>query len=461
MTTLEEHKSLRAEVLQWVAEAVEAELQEKLRPLIESEMEDIFGKDGKSRGTDVPQVLQNAVHADMRILLGVREMNPSGAGTKKSFTLPHPLEPGEDARHADDGAPLHNPDWYANVDAEGVNQNYVSASVSLVQQNAEAHHLPPPLAQNTELIEVVVKGYFKSMKRKYQIDNGGPAVQERHVKKRKTVKNHARRHRLANIMRIGMEAFEVIFGEVRTVGLPSVVCTPCVSDTATSDGVAGNELRDSYRKDADVGVGAWELRTPLWRSRKLTRLYMVLAVLSRFVREHEDVLDLKKDIKKLVGDAISEAHVSPEVAERIRVLRARYQAKVEAAVKGWSTILMKAGHRIHRFRGPLENAQTFPPKNLKKYTVYKEYINDQWVGLNKQNSRMFARAPSCPSNWTILDLELPDSLIPVDDLAWLAKLEEDGYEADGDGDEEDDDAGNHGEEEVDEDSEDDDEDGDV
>ncbi|KAH9846529.1 hypothetical protein C2E23DRAFT_890780 [Lenzites betulinus] len=447
--THESLKSLRADVIQWVAEAVEESLQAKLRPLIESELEDIFGKDGKSHGSEVPQVLQNAVHADMRILLGVREMNPSRAGTKKSFTLPDPLGPGEDARCADDGAPLHNPDWYASVDAEGVNKNYVSSSVSLVQQNAEAHHLPPPLAANTTLIEIAVKGYFKSMKRKYLIDNGGPVVQERHVKKRKTVKNHARRQRLANIMRIGMEAFEVIFGEVRTVGLPSVVCTPCVSDAATSDGMAGSELRDEYRKKADVGVGSWELRTPLWRSRKLTRLYMVLAVLSRFVREHEDVLDLKNQIKSLVGDAISEANVSPDVAEKIRVLRARYQAKVEAAVKGWSTILVKAGHRIHRFRGPLENAQTFPPKNLKKHTVYKEFINDQWVGLNEKNARMFARAPSCPTNWTILDLELPDSLIPVDDLAWLAKVQDNGYDADEDG--EDNDPDELDEEDVDED----------
>ncbi|KAH9848384.1 hypothetical protein C2E23DRAFT_889222 [Lenzites betulinus] len=238
--THESLKSLRADVIQWVAEAVEESLQAKLRPLIESELEDIFGKDGKSHGSEVPQVLQNAVHADMRILLGGLAKTRAVLMTARLYTT------------------------------------------RIVQQNAEAHHLPPPLAANTTLIEIAVKGYFKSMKRKYLIDNGGPVVQERHVKKRKTVKNHARRQRLANIMRIGMEAFEVIFGEVRTVGLPSVVCTPCVSDAATSDGMAGSELRDEYRKKADVGVGSWELRTPLWRSRKLTRLYMVLAVLSRF-----------------------------------------------------------------------------------------------------------------------------------------------------------------------------------
>ncbi|KAI0822487.1 hypothetical protein BC628DRAFT_1504878 [Trametes gibbosa] len=418
-----DREALRAEVFQWVVEAVEEELHTSLKPLIEAELEDLFARDRKARGSDIPQVLQNAVHEDMRFLLGVREKMPSQAGTKKTFTLPEPLEPGEDARYADDGSPLHNPNWFANIDAEGPNKDFVAASVALVQQNAVAHNLPLPVAQSEQLIHSAVTGYFKSLKRKYQIEHGDLMMKERNMKKKKTVKDHSRKHRRADALRIGMEAFEIIFGKAATVGLPRVVCTPCVSDEANSDGEAGRDAREACRKKADVGPNAWEVRTPLWRSPKLTRLYIVLAVLSRFVREHEDVLDLKSDIESLMGDTTSEDDMTLEVAEKIRLLRARYQTKVEAAVKGWSSILVTTTQRIERFRGPIENARMFPPTNLSKHTIYKEFLSENWVGEDVKHSRFFTRAPSCPSDWTILDLELPDSLIPVDDLTWLTELD--------------------------------------
>ncbi|KAH9846992.1 hypothetical protein C2E23DRAFT_532801 [Lenzites betulinus] len=384
------------------------------------ELARFFDKDGKGTSVEIPLDVRQAVHEDMKALMGLRERVASGPGKKKAYVLPAPLGPDEETQKAGDGSRIYNPDWYADVDI-GVNQDFVNATVALVQQNAAAHHLEPLLAQNDRWIRGAAVGYFKSLKRKYQAEHEQVAS-AKHALRLARIKEYQRRHRKADILRMGIEALREVFGVAATVGIEATVCTPCQSDEADTDGEATPEAREACRRKADVAASALKVRTLLWRSPKLTRLYIVLAVFARFAREHEDIQDLQDAIKALVGNT-PEADLSDELAAKVKSLRTQYRTKVEVAVKGWSTILVNPSQRFERFRGPAANSSDFPPTNLKKNTLYQQFLGEEWATKSPKNSRFYARASIFPDESTIFDLELPDTLIPVEDREWLVSLE--------------------------------------
>lgn len=170
---------------------------------------------------------------------------------------------------------------------------------------------------------------------------------------------------------------------------------------------------------------------------KLTVLYIVLAVLVRFVREREPLTQHKQRTQTRVrGQRIASDSNAQELAPSAdsesdtEEVRAQYRARVGDAVKDWSTIYVHPNQRVERFRGPPENSPQ-QPRVHKKNVIYKEFISPKWANASAKNLQFYEKAPSCPSTFTVFDLDNLDDLIPKDDLGWLADQEDEGCDPNG------------------------------
>ncbi|KAI0833360.1 hypothetical protein BC628DRAFT_1414170 [Trametes gibbosa] len=416
--------------------SVDNSVEDHIKEVVQAEVGRVFAGPARRMGGPTPPVMRHAVHDAMRTLMGVREKYAVAPGCKKSYMLPHPLEEGDDVRHAGDGARLYNPDWYGNVQTP-VNHDYINATVGLVQQNAKAYHLPPAMAQNDTMIHLIAVGYFKNLKRKYLSINDLEAMENEAKRSTKTI-THLRKHRKTDNLRVGFDPFILLFGRERTLGIEAVVCSPCQSEEeSTPKGVTPSAARERCRKKAGVSENAYQVLKLNWRSPKLTRTHIVLAVLSRYTREHEDISDLNMAVIALKEKAALADPTGPGAAECLeqgRLLCKQYLERVEKAVKGWSTIYDNPQLRYQRFVGPSQNWLNFPPTNLRSKVIYKECVSSVWAEKSAKNAHLLAKMPACPAKFTIFDLDLPDSLIPSDDLAALKVLEAGGEVDDEDSD---------------------------
>ncbi|KAH9848058.1 hypothetical protein C2E23DRAFT_940808 [Lenzites betulinus] len=408
--------------------SVDSSVEDRIKVAVQAEVGRVFAGPAKRAGGPTPPVMRHAVHDAMRTLMGVREKYAAAPGCKKSYVLPDPLDVGDDVRHAGDGARLFNPDWYGNV-LTPVNCDYVDTTVGLVQQNAV--------------------GFFKNLKRKYLSIND-PEAMEKEAKRSTTTISHLRKHRKTDKLRMGFEPFILLFGRDRTLGIEAVVCSPCQSEEeSTPKRTTPSADRERCRKKAGVSDTAYQVLKLLWRAPKvrrqhlswrsrltwyqLSRTHIVLAVLMRYAREHEDFAELKIAVEALTKKAAKADPNSAEAAEWLeeaKLLRKQYLARVEIVVKGWSSIYDNSALRYQRFVGPSRNWIKLPQANLRTKVIYKECVSPAWVEKDVKHARIFAKLPACPAEFTIFDLELPDSLIPSDDLALLTAMET-GAENDG------------------------------
>lgn len=143
-------------------------------------------------------------------------------------------------------------------------------------------------------------------------------------------------------------------------------------------------------------------------------LYIVLGVFARFVRDCEDVDDVESAAE------IGNANPDPEA---VKAAQAAYLAKVIDAAKDWKTVYINSWQYMERFRGPPVNAQSKPHRD-KKHTIYKECISERWASESAEQRRMLEDAPPCPPTFNIFGLEIPEALIPEQDLMWLGTLED-------------------------------------
>ncbi|KAH9853890.1 hypothetical protein C2E23DRAFT_727741, partial [Lenzites betulinus] len=350
-----------------------------------------------------------AVQNDVRFLMGVREKAYSTrGGRKRAYILPEPLEPGASPRTSGDGTRLFNPDWSLDVD-KGVNGELVDAAVALVLHKADAHKIPPALTTDPELIRTAAVTYIQGLKRQYLSEHDEEAARKRQ-KKLGVDKHHARRHRKADWLRIGIEAFRKAFGDDNTSGVEDLIHTPWQSDEYSSDGEADHEDRELQRHAAQAGESALEVRSLLWRSQKLVTLYIVLSVFARFQRDHKDVAHIDPAVDQNGGE-ISD----PEVLD---AARKAYLAEVIKAAKEWRTIYANGWQHHGRFRGPAANSRN-EPRPDKKHTIFQQCFSRKWAKQSPEHARLYAKALEAPPAFTVLDLEIPEDLVPKDDLVWL------------------------------------------
>lgn len=144
---------------------------------------------------------------------------------------------------------------------------------------------------------------------------------------------------------------------------------------------------------------------------QLTKLYIILGVFARFVRDCEDVDDTVPEAGGSDSDAAAKA------------ARAEYLAKVIASAKDVRTVYANSWQFVERFRGPPANAQMKPRRDT-KHKIYKECISEKWVSKAADRSRILNNAPLCPPTINIFGLDIPEVLIPEDDLKWLNEMEE-------------------------------------
>lgn len=166
---------------------------------------------------------------------------------------------------------------------------------------------------------------------------------------------------------------------------------------------------------------------------KLTVLYIVLAVLVRFVREREPLAQPKQRAQTRVrgqrtaSDSANGQEPAPSADSEsdTEEVRAQYRARVGDAVRDWSTIYVHPNQRVERFRGPPENSPQ-EPRVHRKNVIYKEFISPKWVNASAKNLQFYEKAPSCPGTFTVFNLDDLNDLIPKDDLGWLADQEDEG-----------------------------------
>ncbi|KAI9065496.1 hypothetical protein FKP32DRAFT_1674826 [Trametes sanguinea] len=368
----------------------------------------------------VPPALADAVHKDMRRLMGVVPTKVA-AGKKCLYKLPHALAPGKEPLTSTDpdATRLWNPRWDLPVD-EGVNRQFIEATVELISTNGvSVHQLAEEFASDTHLIRQAAQTYLRSLKREYAAQNNDEKNQ-RQAKKRKGDKHNARRDNKADDRRQGIKLFRTVFGKKNTAGVTRLVRAQWQSSEHSDDGAAGaDDLADERRKWS-VSEQALEVRHLAWRSRKLMRLYLLLTVFERFAHETApamlgDAKDLEDDDLDFLDDMDDSA--SPEERERLL-------ARVLSVVKGWRTVYVRSGKRRDRFRGPEANYdQDMRVDKGGDAPIYKECISKRWAASSEDNRRLYRSAPSLPSECTVLDVEYPPELVPAGDQSlWFREL---------------------------------------
>ncbi|KAI9000668.1 hypothetical protein BD414DRAFT_532512 [Trametes punicea] len=348
----------------------------------------------------VPLELARAVRDEMLAAIGIERVI-GGRRKKQRVTLPQPLAPGMPPRYALDGSTrLYNPDWNSHVDG-GVNLEYIMTVQHLIQENGVVKYgLSQELANNHDLIIKAAHTYFRTLRRQYQADHD-EAARAKCEAKLEMDKHNARRHRKASHLRTGIKPFRRVFGHAATQGIEQLVHSPWQSSEDSSGGVANPTERDRMRRMANAGFKALELRTLRWRGRKLSTLYLTLAVFARFQAERAGDLD------EIASEDLTE------------VERATYLAQVRQAVQEWQSVYTSKDLHYDRFRGPAANHRDLPREDKKRRPIYKECISRRWAKESEAHSQIYDAAPHCPDNFTIFDLELPLDLLPERDREWL------------------------------------------
>ncbi|KAI0363299.1 hypothetical protein BV20DRAFT_1058163 [Pilatotrama ljubarskyi] len=382
----------------------------------------IKAKDHRSsQKRKVPTAIQNAVHQDMRRLLGV----PAGTVTGRrqgDFQVPAPLAMGSDTRTAPNGDTIWNPDWTLKVN-EGVNAAYVQAAAALVKQNGvQGHKLPADLADDLGTIQHSARTYWRTLKKKY-LSQTDEVWAQKAEQKRINDKLYGRRHRRADGLRQGIPVFRQIFGKENTVGVEEVVQSPWQSDEAESDGEADHAEWEQCRKAFGASTNAYEVRGHAWKGRKLSTLYVTLAVCARFDKERRDARTLLRSQGRAELDGYhaddeaageQDADTYPELSDTERIA---LRSQLEASVANWYSIYLNPAQQTDRFRGPAANRREFPRKDSStgRRTLYKECFSRKWAAENAEHSRWYESAPSCPPEFTTFKLDIPQTLIPRGD----------------------------------------------
>ncbi|KAI0630613.1 hypothetical protein C8Q77DRAFT_1062958 [Trametes polyzona] len=370
--------------------------------------------------------LQKAAQETVRKLMGVREKAPHAPGArKKAYVLPDPLAEGEDPRVAPDGTRLFNPDWAMDVD-RGVNGELVQAAVVVVRQNADVYKVPQREVEDDETLRSAVVTYFQGLKRQYQSTHDELLANKRQ-KKLGDDKHHARRHRKADWIRMGLLSFRKAFGFEQTEGVDELVHTPWQSDEHSDEGDATHQDWLAARQASQAGPNALEVRGLTWRSQKLLTLYVVLSVFARFTRDFPE-LAARDPAVGVKGEDLSAD------SEAVTKARAEYLEEVMSAAREWRTIYANNWQHLGRFRGPAANDREVP-RTDRRHTIFKDCFSRKWAKKSPEHARLFAKALELPSTFTVFDLEIPEDLIPEDDREWLKGLLDDENEASGSGDE--------------------------
>ncbi|KAI0630824.1 hypothetical protein C8Q77DRAFT_1160339 [Trametes polyzona] len=375
---------------------------------------------------EVSAELKKAAQETVRNLMGMREKAPHAPGVrKKAYVLPDPLPEGEPPRSAPDGTRLFNPEWTMDVD-KGVNRELVQAAVAVVRQNADDYKVQPREAEDEDALRTAVVTYLQGLKRQYQTSHDESLANKRQ-KKLVDDKHHARRHRKADWIRMGLLAFRRAFGFDLTVGVDELVHTPWQSDEHSDEGEATHEEWRAMRLASQAGPNALEVRGLTWRSRKLLTLYVVLSVFARFSRDFPD-LAARDPAVGVNGEDLSAD------ADALANARAQYLDEVISAAKEWRTIYANNWQHLGRFRGPAINNREVPRAD-RRYTIFKDCFSQKWAKRSPEHARLYAKALEVPETFTVFDLEIPEELIPEDDREWLNSLLDDGEELNGSGDE--------------------------
>lgn len=140
-------------------------------------------------------------------------------------------------------------------------------------------------------------------------------------------------------------------------------------------------------------------------------LYVVLAVFARYRLRYElDDSSDSEDAPSVYAEGESSSGSDSDST------RQEYIRKVVLAQKSGQN----SGSSVQRerFRGPPENAQLLPHKK-RGVPLYKECMSKTWRKQDPKHAQLYKKAPSCPSTFTVLDLLIPDELIPAEDEGWL------------------------------------------
>ncbi|KAH9889075.1 hypothetical protein C8Q73DRAFT_668219 [Cubamyces lactineus] len=243
----------------------------------------------KSRGVileprEIPVKVRHAIWTNTHFLLGTgADATISRTGRPTHFKLPKPDDP---VKYAPDGTRLYNPDWGIPID-EGINDQFISAVVKLTMSNGA------DVVGDEGLLTLAAKAYLKSLKRMFMLQSSGDRGTQQLTKKRVSDKLHGRRARKCDNLASAIPVFRKVFGHANTVGIEEVVQVGWMSDEHSAGEGKEDAARESRRHAAGVGPSAWEVWSPLWRSRKLFIIYFVLAVIRRYTYDFKIKLKSK------------------------------------------------------------------------------------------------------------------------------------------------------------------------
>ncbi|KAI0658067.1 hypothetical protein C8Q70DRAFT_1106995 [Cubamyces menziesii] len=368
---------------------------------------------------EVPMAVRHAVWTNTHFLLGTgADVTITQTGKPSHFKLPTPLKPDQPIRFAPDGTRLYNPIWSLPID-KGINDLFVSAVVKLTMSNGgdPPFNLPAAEAQDEALITLAAKAYMKSLKRSYTLLGPGGATKK--AKKQVADKFHGRRARKYDYLVKAIPAFRKVFGHAKTVGIEEIVQVGWMSDEHSAGEGVEDPARKEQRENAGVGQSAWELRSPLWRSRKLYIIYFVLAVIRRFMRDCKVTFNSKDPATTVPEGSDDESDLSDGA-------RKMFLDRMATAVRTWRSVLIYKG-RYERFRGSDDTRARFPRDGVQD-GIYKECLSRTWASAEPQNQAYYDHARPCPDNFAIFQLDIPLSLLPEDDRGWLADCEDEGTE---------------------------------
>ncbi|KAI0323377.1 hypothetical protein GY45DRAFT_1376363 [Cubamyces sp. BRFM 1775] len=366
----------------------------------------------------VPAEITRAVHIETRHLLDLVEKRSRGRG-KGTYVLPEPLGVGAEPRFKPDGTRLYNPDWHLDID-EGANPEAIQAIVNLVLSKTSDHGIVGGSNPETRaLVKRAACNYFRTLKRQYESEND-EEVKKKRQKKHVSDRRNGRSTHKAMELRLGIKPLQLAFGAENTEGVEEVIHSPWQSEEVSTEDEAKHAARMEMRKAAQVSPRAFEVRSKVWKSSKLMRIYFVLAVFSRFQRMHADVVQQKPP----EGEG-------EDAARQLAEWCAAFIQRVVDAVKGWKSVLDTPWQNRDRFRGPSANySDKLPKEGKKRRKLYKECVSRRWASQSTENLLVYSELPSCPDHFTIFDMDFPDELIPEKDRVWLQGLGDSGDEAD-------------------------------
>ncbi|KAI0653374.1 hypothetical protein C8Q70DRAFT_1059362 [Cubamyces menziesii] len=415
VASLGDHLSseVREVIAKVTAENVRVAVKEALD---QRELEETHSPVKKGSVGAVPQALKWVVWENMHKLLGLEtEVDQTRIGKKQHYSLPDPLADNAEPRKDANGDRLYNPQWDLRQDAP-VNAQYLNAVIKLTMMNGmeEPHNLPAKLVRDQPLIAKAAKQYFRTMKYKYLGDNTPEGRRAKAAKSDISKINLRLSRQKADGRRDGISILEKVFGKAQTVGIREVVRSPWQSEEHSSSGEAAI-AREALRRGHGAGRSAWELML----------LYMVLTVFARFVAEHEVKFTKGKAQCAQPGLAEDDAALNSAGSELSDDSREEFLERVSKAAAVWPSALTSQGQLYDRFRGPAVNHMHRPKGNRQQAVpLYKKCISTRWAQESPENQLVYDSAQDVPSTFTIFDLEIPRSLIPADDLAWLDASED-------------------------------------